>query len=69
MPRVSKFQFKVQIFLFSYGVIVDHYAVSNRRVTADDKCDKTRVEAVAPLSGYFPGMSDNKTGNIRVRIT
>jgi hypothetical protein len=65
MPRVSGFQLKVQSFLFCYGVIVEHYVASYRRVTGD-KCDKTRMEAVAALSGYFPGMSANKTGNIRI---
>jgi hypothetical protein len=53
-------------FLFCFGVIVEHYVASNRRVTGDDKYDKTRLEAVAALSGYFLGMSDNKTGNIRI---
>jgi len=59
-------RYRVFCLLFCYGVIVEHYVVSNRRVTGDDKCDKTRTEAVVALSGYFPGMSDNKTGNIRI---
>jgi hypothetical protein len=68
MPRVSFLHFKgtVVFCLFSDDVIVQHYVASHRRVTGDDKCDKTWKEAVAALSRYFPAIPDKTTDNVRV---